>query len=79
MTDIKKAKYFSIIFDSTPDISHIDQMSEIIRSVHIENKKVEIKESFLGFFQLTGKKADDITKDILKVIEEDGLDIMCRG
>ncbi|GBL77117.1 hypothetical protein AVEN_12757-1 [Araneus ventricosus] len=66
--------------DSTSDISHIDQMCEIIRYVHIENKKVEIKEPFLGLFQLTGKKAVDITEDILKVIERDGLDItMCRG
>ena len=79
LTDIKNAKYFRIIFDSIPDISHIDQISEIICYVHIENKKVEKKESFLGFFQLTGKKADDIQKDtILKVIEQDGQDItMC--
>ncbi|GBN71227.1 hypothetical protein AVEN_147461-1 [Araneus ventricosus] len=54
-------------------------MSEIIRYVHIENKKVEIKALFLSFFQLTGKKAVGITEDILKVVEWDGLDTtMCR-
>nr|CAH7750126.1 unnamed protein product [Callosobruchus chinensis] len=80
LTDIKKAKYFSIIFDSTPDVSDVDQMSEVIRYVQIENKKVEVKESFLGFFQLTGKKAIEITEDILKLIECDGLDMtLCRG
>lgn len=80
LNDFKKAKYFSIMFDSTPDASHIDQMSEVIRYVHIENKKVEVKESFLGYYQLTGKRAVDITEDILNAIEEDGLDIaMCRG
>lgn len=80
LNEIKNAKYFSIIFDSTPDVSHIDQMSEVIRYVHIENKKVEVKESFLRYYELTGKKALDITQSILNAIEEDGLDITnCRG
>ncbi|XP_067144935.1 zinc finger MYM-type protein 1-like [Centruroides vittatus] len=35
---IKKAKYYSIIFDSTPDISHKDQTSQALRYVVIENQ-----------------------------------------
>ncbi|GBL80617.1 hypothetical protein AVEN_225294-1 [Araneus ventricosus] len=55
-------------------------MSEVIRYVHIENKKVEIKESFLGFSSANWEESLDKTEDILKVIERDGLDItMCRG
>ena len=42
LTDMKEAKCFSLMFDSTPDASHIDRMSEVIRYVHIENKKVEL-------------------------------------
>ena len=43
--DIEKAKYFSIIFDSTPDISHQDQLSQTIRYVKIDDQgKVEVKE-----------------------------------
>ncbi|XP_061469367.1 zinc finger MYM-type protein 1-like [Rhineura floridana] len=77
--DIKSAKYFGIMFDSTPDISHTDQMSEVIRYVKISNRKVEVKEVFLGFFPLKGKKAADLSSDILKSLESDGLDIMmCR-
>lgn len=80
LEDIKNAKYFGILFDSTPDVSHSDQMSEVIRYVHIEMGKVEIRESFLGFFSLSGKKAHDITQEILETIEQDGLDIqMCRS
>ena len=68
------------MFDSTPDLSHTDQMSEIIRYVHISDGKVEVKEVFLCFFPLKGKKAADLTSEILKVLGKDGLDIMmCRS
>ncbi|XP_053569321.1 LOW QUALITY PROTEIN: zinc finger MYM-type protein 1-like [Bombina bombina] len=78
--EIKSAKYFGIMFDSTPDISHTDQMSEVIRYVKISNRKVEVKEVFLGFFPLKGKKAADLSSEILKKMESDGLDIMmCRA
>ncbi|XP_030066678.1 zinc finger MYM-type protein 1-like [Microcaecilia unicolor] len=80
VADIKKAKYFGILFDSTPDVSHTDQMCEVIRYVHIEDDKVEIKESFLGFFPISGKTAAELTEQILKQLDSDGLDInLCRG
>ncbi|XP_044147047.1 zinc finger MYM-type protein 1-like [Bufo gargarizans] len=80
VADIKKAKYFGILFDSTPDVSHTDQMCEVIRYVHIEGDKVEVKESFLSFFPIAGKTAAELTENILQHLEEDGLDIsLCRG
>lgn len=48
-------------------------MSEIIKYVQIENEEVEEKESFLGLFSLVGKEAVDVTQEILKVINEEGL------
>lgn len=78
--DIKKAKYFGILFDSTPDISHVDQMSYVIRYVHIEGDQVEVKESFLGFFPKAGKTAVELTENILTQLESDNLDIhLCRA
>ena len=79
--EIKTAKYFSILLDSTPDVSHIDQMVFIVRYVKIDsNNEVQIKESFLNFFPLHGKNADKITKSILNELQQNGLDIMmCRG
>nr|CAI5845018.1 unnamed protein product [Callosobruchus analis] len=78
--DIKKSKYFGIMFDSTPDESHTDQMSEIIRYVHVEEGAVEVRESFLGFFSMSGKTANDMGNNILKQLEKDGLDIqLCRA
>ncbi|CAH1153707.1 unnamed protein product [Phaedon cochleariae] len=46
LDDVKKSKYFSIIFDETTDISHISQMSLTIRNVNENN---EVHERFIGF------------------------------
>ena len=54
--EIKAAGYYGIMFDNTPDLSHTDQMSEIIRYVHISDGKVEVKEVFLCFFPLKENK-----------------------
>ena len=34
--DIREAKYYAMLFDSTPDLSHTDQMTQIIRYVRIK-------------------------------------------
>jgi len=56
-------------------------MAFIVRYVKIDsNNEVQIKESFLNFFPLHGKNADEITKSILNELQQNGLDIMmCRG
>ena len=39
---IQKVNYFVIILDSTPDISHTDQMSFICRYFVVEDKEVDV-------------------------------------
>ena len=80
LEEIKTAKYFSILLDSTPDVSHIDQMALFVRYVKIDSSEAQIKESFLNFFPLHRKNAYETTKSILDELQQNGLDIMmCRG
>lgn len=44
--ELQHAKYFSVIVDSTPDLSHIDQLTFIFRFFNEERKVVE---RFIGF------------------------------
>ena len=55
-------------------------MALIVRYVNVYSSEVQIKESFLNFFSLHRKNADEITKSILDQLQQNGLDIMmCRG
>ena len=72
---VKNSKYYCIIFDSTPDISHKDQLSQVIRYVKMDDNDVKVEESFLRFIEMKGKTAEQITEQILKQLEEDGLQI----
>ena len=77
---IKESKYFCIIFDSTPDVSHKDQMSEVLRYVKMDENEVKVEESFLRFIETKGKSAEEIYGLILRELEKDGIQIGdCRG
>ena len=72
---IRKVNYFVIILDSMPDISHTDQMSFICWYIVLEDKEVEVRESFLGFITEHWKTAYDIQKIILDRLEKEKLDL----
>ncbi|XP_016661805.1 uncharacterized protein LOC103310064 [Acyrthosiphon pisum] len=80
ITSIKEAKYYGIMFDCTPDISHKEQMSQIIRYVKIDNTEISIEESFVDFIQSREKTGTGLASEILKKLEEDGIELKnCRA
>lgn len=77
LEEIKSAKYFSIIVDSTPDITHVDQLVIVVRYVQDDGSPVE---RFLKFMPNTGHKAVDMANAITSTLTELGIDIRnCRG
>lgn len=77
----QEAKYYAMIFDSTPDIAHHDQLSQVLRYVTIEGQEVIIKERFIDFIHMEGRKtAEVLTDTILEKLAKDGLPVAdCRA
>lgn len=73
--EVKIAKYFSILFDCTPDVSHQEQMSQILRYVKIFDGKVSIEERFIDFIHSHEKTGSGLVNEILQKLKADGLDI----
>jgi len=48
---VKESKYYSIMFDCTPDVSHKEQMSQVLRYVYISNGTVSVEETFIDFME----------------------------
>lgn len=80
LDDVRRAKYFSIILDCTPDASHREQMTLVIRIVDISGETVEIRENFVGFLPVESSTGLNLTEVCLKQLE--GFDLQfedCRG
>ncbi|KAB0805389.1 hypothetical protein PPYR_02359 [Photinus pyralis] len=76
-SQVKKAMYFSIIVDSTPDISHMDQLTFILRFV---DEKGDIQERFFGFLKIDGHDAAHLENVVLTYLQDLTLNIdYCRG
>ncbi|XP_029054570.2 zinc finger MYM-type protein 1-like [Osmia bicornis bicornis] len=78
---IKRAKYYSILLDCTPDVSHQEQLSVVLRYVNITDDDVEIEEHFFIKFEIvhntTGK---GLSETIILILDQLGIKISdCRG
>jgi len=61
---VKKSKYYWMMFDTTPDVSHNDQMSQVLRFVDLDNETETfvIKEVFIDFIEIYEQGAESIAK-----------------
>lgn len=86
ISKIKMAPFYSIIIDTTQDISKNDQLSEVYRYIKInKNEKsepisIEIEEVFLGFSEVTDHTAAGLSSKILQLLKNNNMDLShCRG
>ncbi|XP_069616009.1 zinc finger MYM-type protein 1-like [Ranitomeya imitator] len=76
LDDVKTAKYFSVVLNCTSDVSHVEQMTIIVRFVSTsEDKKFEIKEHFLGFIPVSDTTGGGLTAAVLNKFEEMSLSV----
>lgn len=74
--EVKAAKYYSVCVDSTPDISHVDQLTVILRYV-LPKGPVERFVTFISISSHTGEQLASYLTDFLAKHEVDIR--LCRG
>ncbi|XP_025198869.1 zinc finger MYM-type protein 1-like [Melanaphis sacchari] len=76
---LRAAKYYSVILDCTPDVSHQEQLSFTLRFVNIK-KKIEVKEHFIGFKTVESSTGLSLTDLLLNTLAEKNIPFQdCRG
>ena len=73
--NIKNTKYFSIILDCTPDASHQEQISFVLRCIDVSSTQIQVFEYILEFLRVDDTTGKCIFGVIMNEINNIGLDI----
>ena len=80
LQQLKLAKYFSIILDCTPDMSHHEQMSVILRYVLCNEEAAVVKETFFGYLRISDSTGKGLLDAFLEKATKLQLELSdCRG
>jgi len=73
---IRESRYYSVSLDSTPDESHVDQLTLVFRYM----EKTKPVERFVKFMPNQGHKAQDMFDGLVEFLNAHAIDIKhCRG
>lgn len=76
----QSAKYFAIIVDATPDSSHIEQTTFLLRYILLKETQYEFQERFLKFADCSNKRGEKIVQLITDTLKEHAIPLSdCRA
>ncbi|XP_072943498.1 zinc finger MYM-type protein 1-like [Epargyreus clarus] len=86
LDQIRTSPFFTIIMDTTQDITKVDQLSIVVRYAAISRSEngqaidIEVREVFLGFHAVTKHSAADLVNQVTTLFSEKSLDFKkCVG